>query len=48
MGIAVNKGCKLPKGSRVHRKGTGALFGMFWGKIKQTDKEKSEAIKELH
>ena len=26
----------------------GALIGMFWGKIKQTDKEKSEAIKELH
>ncbi len=25
-----------------------ALIGMFWGKIKQTDKEKSEAIKELH
>ena len=25
-----------------------ALLGMFWGKIKQTDKEKSEAIKELH
>jgi hypothetical protein len=25
-----------------------ALLGMFWGRIKQTDKEKSEAIKELH
>ena len=25
-----------------------ALLGVFWGKIKQTDKEKSEAIKELH
>ena len=25
-----------------------ALLGMFLGKIKQTDKEKSEAIKELH
>jgi hypothetical protein len=26
----------------------GALIGMFWGKIKQTDKEKSEAIKKLN
>ena len=25
-----------------------ALLGMFWGKIKQTDEEKSEVIKELH
>jgi hypothetical protein len=25
-----------------------ALLGIFWGKIKQTDREKSEAIKELH
>ena len=24
------------------------LLNMFWGKIKQTDKERSEAIKELH
>ena len=25
-----------------------ALLGMFWGKIKQADEEKSEAIRELH
>lgn len=25
-----------------------ALLGMFWGKIKQTDKEKSEAIVKLN
>jgi hypothetical protein len=25
-----------------------AILGMFWGKIKQTDEEKSEAIIELH